>query len=426
MKPVLLVSFAPILGGAERILLDWAAALERPVVLACPPGPLAERAITAGFEHAPLAERPLARRGRSGAAARDLAALASDIRRLVRALRPRAVVASGQRPLLAAAAAPRGGAPLVALLQDLPIARGMAPADDAARWTAAAPGGDAATGARAAPSGDAATGARAAPSGDAATGARAAPSGDAATGTGAAPGGASGPADHLRARALRAAAARADAVVALSGAIARAHDPAGRRLGRTHVIHPGVDAAHWALPDPPEGRRALLLGALVPWKRADLALEIAARLPDLRLDIAGAPLPGDPPDFAAHIGARAAAPDLAGRVRLLGGLADPRPALAGAHVLLHCADAEPYGLALVEALAAGRPVVAPAAGGPLEIVTPSCGRLYAPGDPAAGAAALSAALGDPALRAGARARAAAFDRDSAARRFAAVVERTAR
>ena len=38
------------------------------------------------------------------------------------------------------------------------------------------------------------------------------------------------------------------------------------------------------------------------------------------------------------------------------------------HVLLHCADAEPYGLVLVEALAAGRPVVAPAAGGPLEIV----------------------------------------------------------
>jgi hypothetical protein len=414
MRPVLLVSFAPVLGGAERILLDWAAALERPVVLACPPGPLAEAATTAGFEHAPLAERALARRGRSGAAARDLAALASDIRRLVRTNRPRAVVASGQRPLLAAAAVPRAGAPLVALLQDLPIAGGMAPAGEAAPSTGAAPGSEAA------PSTGAAPGGEAAPSNG-----RAAPGGAAARSTGPAPGGAHGPADHVLARALRAATARADAIVALSGAIARAHDPAGRRLGRTHVIHPGVDAAHWALPDAPEGRRALLLGALVPWKRADLALEIAARLPDVRLDIAGAPLPGDTPDFAARIEARAGAPDLAGRVRLLGGLADPRTALAEAHVLLHCADAEPYGLALVEALAAGRPVVAPAAGGPLEIVTPSCGRLYAPGDPAAGAAALAAALGDPALRAGARARAAAFDRDTAARRFAAVVERAA-
>ena len=49
-------------------------------------------------------------------------------------------------------------------------------------------------------------------------------------------------------------------------------------------------------------------------------------------------------------------------------------------MLLHCADDEPYGLALVEALAAGRPVVAPAAGGPLEIVADGAGRLYPPGD----------------------------------------------
>ena len=47
----------------------------------------------------------------------------------------------------------------------------------------------------------------------------------------------------------------------------------------------------------------------------------------------------------------------------------PRPRWPSAHVLLHCADAEPYGLVLVEALAAGRPVVAPATAGPLEIVT---------------------------------------------------------
>ena len=78
---------------------------------------------------------------------------------------------------------------------------------------------------------------------------------------------------------------------------------------------------------------------------------------------------------------------------------------------------------LVEALAAGRPVVAPAAGGPLEIVTPATGRLFAPGDAAAGAAALRAVLDAPPPAAAARARAAAFDRDAAAARFAAVVAR---
>ncbi len=214
--------------------------------------------------------------------------------------------------------------------------------------------------------------------------------------------------------------------MATSGAIARAADPAARRLGRTSVIHPGVDAAAWAVPDPPPGLpRALCLGALVPWKRADLALEIAARMPELQLDVAGAPLPGDPPGFAAALHERASRPDLGGRVSFLGHVEDPRTALADAHCLLHCADREPFGLVLVEALAAGRPVVAPAAAGPLEIVTPACGRLYAPGDADAGAAALRAVLADPDAAAAARERAARFDRAAAARRFAAVVSAAA-
>jgi glycosyltransferase involved in cell wall biosynthesis len=347
---VLAVAAAPVLGGAERVLLDWLVPLPARVVLACPPGPLAGAAAAAGLGVAPIAERPLARRGRAAAAARDLAALRADIERLARDHRPALVVASGLRPLLAAAWTRRGGAPLLALLHDLP------PAPLAA--------------------------------------------------------------------AARAATRRADAVAATSGAIARAADPRRRRLGRTQVIHPGVDLARWDLPAPPPGPpRALWLGALVPWKRPDLALAIAARVPELQLDLAGAPLPGDPPAYAAALHAQAARPELTGRVSFLGPLDDPRPALAEAHLLLHCSDREPYGLALVEALAAGRPVAAPAAGGPLEIVTPTAGRLYAPGDADAGAAAVRALLADPAAPAAARARAASFDRDAAARRFAALVAR---
>jgi glycosyltransferase involved in cell wall biosynthesis len=112
-------------------------------------------------------------------------------------------------------------------------------------------------------------------------------------------------------------------------------------------------------------------------------------------------------------------------VRFLGAVDDPRTALAPAQLLLHAADREPFGLVLVEALAAGRPVVAPAAGGPLEIVTPGCGRLYPPGDAEAGAAALRAVLADPGLRAGARERARDFDGPASARRFAAAVEAVA-
>jgi len=207
---------------------------------------------------------------------------------------------------------------------------------------------------------------------------------------------------HGLAPAVRWATGRADGVATASAAI-------GRALLRDAitVLHPGVDLAAWRperLP-PSAPPRALVLGALVRWKRPDLALEVAARIPELQLELAGAPLPGDGDALERSLRARAAGADLAGRVRFLGALADPRPALARAHCLLHCSDAEPYGLALVEALAAGRPVVAADAGGPREIVGGGAGRLFVPGDPDSAAAALRAVLADAAAPAAARARA---------------------
>jgi glycosyltransferase involved in cell wall biosynthesis len=221
------------------------------------------------------------------------------------------------------------------------------------------------------------------------------------------------------AAAVRAATRRAEGVAAASEAIARA-------CGGGIVLHPGVDLATWTpapapAADPP---RALVLGALVPWKRPDLALDVAARVPALRLELAGAPIGSE--TFAARLRERAAQPDLADRVTFLGALADPRPALARAHCLLHCADAEPWGLALVEALAAGRPVVAADAAGPREIVAGGAGRRFPPGDAAAAAAALRAVLADPAAPAAARARAERFPVEASAARFEAALEAIAR
>jgi glycosyltransferase involved in cell wall biosynthesis len=105
---------------------------------------------------------------------------------------------------------------------------------------------------------------------------------------------------------------------------------------------------------------------------------------------------------------------------------DPREALARAHCLLHCADAEPWGLALVEALAAGRPVVAADAGGPREIVADGAGRLFPPGDAAAAAAALRRVLDDPAAPAAARARAEQFPVQASAARFAGALDELVR
>ncbi len=180
------------------------------------------------------------------------------------------------------------------------------------------------------------------------------------------------------ARAVRAAARRCHEVIALSQAIAD-------DLGMGQVIHPGVDLERFG--PTPRGHGALFLGVDKPWKRLDLARE-ACRL-------AGVPL------------------------TVPSGFEDPLPLLRDAACLIHAADREPFGLALVEALACDVPVVAPSAGGPLEIVDESSGRLYPPGDAASAADAIRAVL-----EAGLRPRARAerlFDLRESRRRWARAI-----
>lgn len=201
---------------------------------------------------------------------------------------------------------------------------------------------------------------------------------------------------------VRAAAARASVVMVCSQAVAEDLDPRGRLGDRLRVVYPGVDTSAFDGPaapaDPRSPPEVIVLGALADWKRPDLALEIAARaapaVPGLRVRLLGGPITADDP-LPARLRARAAQPDLAGTVELAGIQPDPRPDLWRATCLLHCAPREPFGIALLEALAAGRPVVAPDSAGPREIVDRSCGVLYQPGDAAAGAAALRELLRDP-------------------------------
>ncbi len=306
--PALFVSYSGLLGGAERLLLDAASGLEAPPALACPEGPLAERARDGGLTVLAIRERPLELRGRRAAAVLDLLGFRRELARVVEALRPDLVVAWGMRAALAAQ-----GPRLVFQHNDLLPSPAVG-------------------------------------------------------------------------RAVRAAARRADTVIAASEAISRELGVAG-----TQVIHPGVDLRRFD-PAPPSGPpEALLLGAIEPWKRPDLALEIVARCPGVRLRIAGEPIGEAGEQLLAERKRRAAAPDLEGRVEFAGPQ-DAAEALRQAHCLLHCADREPYGMVLVEAMAAARPPVAPAAGGPLEIVTDSTGRLYEPGNAEAGAKALQEAL----------------------------------
>jgi len=121
---------------------------------------------------------------------------------------------------------------------------------------------------------------------------------------------------------------------------------------------------------------------------------VAERLPDARLVLLG-----DGPQLSAareQIGRLG----LGGRVELPGPQADVWPWLAKAQVFALASHYEPLGIAVLEAMAAGLPVVASGVDGIRELVLPGVtGELVPPGDPAAMAAALIAILESPATAA---------------------------
>jgi glycosyltransferase involved in cell wall biosynthesis len=87
------------------------------------------------------------------------------------------------------------------------------------------------------------------------------------------------------------------------------------------------------------------------------------------------------------------------RVRFTGERADIARLAAAADIYCQAnRDPEPFGVAFVEALGAGLPVVTTAAGGAPEIVADDCGRLVAPGDAAALTTALRELIGSADLR----------------------------
>lgn len=165
------------------------------------------------------------------------------------------------------------------------------------------------------------------------------------------------------------------------------------------IVHPPVDVDRLARlvgpTPPPPGDHWLVVARLLPYKRVDLAVE-AARLRGERLVVVGDGPATEGLD-APHVDWRRGTPD----AELAGLLASCRGLLVPGE--------EDFGLMPLEANAAGRPVVAYAAGGALEtVVDGTTGILFRPQT----AEALADAMG--------RAAATAFDRDALlahARRF---------
>lgn len=197
----------------------------------------------------------------------------------------------------------------------------------------------------------------------------------------------------------------ADAVIAVSGAVAAQLDP-----GNVEVVTDEADADVFRPERAGAFRQRIGLADDVPlvgsagrldtWKGFDSLLDAFRLVRDkrgtARLVLAGAPVPGKE-SYATALAERASSEP---GVHWVGHREDVADMLADLDVFVAVStQPEPFGLVVVESLSSGVPVVAGAAGGPLEILGPEAcdgpttlGRLVEPGDPAATADAVLSLL----------------------------------
>jgi len=148
-----------------------------------------------------------------------------------------------------------------------------------------------------------------------------------------------------------------DHFVAASRFVARRLRKAYRREASA-VIHPPVDTERFRPGSAPRGDYYVTVARLMPFKRVDLLVEAFAALPDRRLVVVG-----DGPEMQRLRAVRPPNVELAGRL-------DPdgvRARLQRARAFVF-ASVDDFGIAPVEALACGTPVIALRKGGAAETV----------------------------------------------------------
>ncbi len=175
---------------------------------------------------------------------------------------------------------------------------------------------------------------------------------------------------------------------------------------KSTVIHNGIDAkrlqpllsknaAREKLGWPTDAPVALIMGRINSWKGQTLAIDALASLqqrhPNLHLAIVGSPPPGQE-HFDSDLSEHAREQGVENRILRHEFDANVGDFYAACDfVLLPSTRPEPFGLVVLEAFAAGRPVVASGHGGPVEILRPGRdGLLFEPNS----APALAASIGE--------------------------------
>ena len=219
------------------------------------------------------------------------------------------------------------------------------------------------------------------------------------------------------ATATAAVARRATTIVAVSDYLRReleAKVPAAR--GKLEVVDSGVDLERFHPTPPPSGPTAyLFVGSLTERKNVVRLADAFAHGGEGTLTFAGdGPL----------------RPQLEGRERVDVVPSAPHDEIPGwiarSRVVCQPSLVEPFGQAVLEALACGRSVVATRVGGPPEFVPPDAGVLVDPLDVDELTSALETAAGLPCPNLVARAAAERHDLAEQARRVEGVLERAAR
>lgn len=197
--------------------------------------------------------------------------------------------------------------------------------------------------------------------------------------------------------------ARVDVAVAVSAMVAQSwRGPVD--ASRLQVVYNGV-SSQFMLPAPRlDAPTVLWCGRLQHWKGTHVFLDLAAavrrQVPDARFIVVGGSLFGLEPEYPEALRRQADRLGLSSVIEWVGQVADARPWLAAADVVVHTSvQPEPFGLVVAEAMMQSRPVVAFRQGGPAEIIVDGhTGALVPPDDVSAMSEAVVSLLRTPALR----------------------------
>jgi glycosyltransferase involved in cell wall biosynthesis len=182
------------------------------------------------------------------------------------------------------------------------------------------------------------------------------------------------------------------------------------------IVYDGLDLVHYSPKTESDSVRQRFglngadfvlgnVGRLTPWKGQEVFLHALAearpQVPNLKALIVGEPDPPSDLTYQQQLHTLAQQLGLDDVVQFTGFQADIPALIPALDVLVHSASrAEPFGLVIIEGLACGKPVIATAAGGVVEVVEDGHNGLLVPmNDGPAMARAIVKLATDPALRA---------------------------